>query len=127
MTASLPQGHVNGARYYIIDMKPNVIKAKLATGTHKGKILFIPRILFHPKQKGIYLESIFISNSCIKTSFCLDLLFEMERKQFPIRPCFGITSNKSQGNLKIGTMIFHMSDKIPFCCRTNIQKHWNIS
>ena len=48
------QGHVNGARYYIMDMKPNVIKAKLATGTNRGKILFIPRILFHPKQKGKY-------------------------------------------------------------------------
>ena len=44
---------------------------------HAGKQIYIPRILFHPKQK--------------------ELMFEMERKQFPVRPCFAITGNKSQG------------------------------
>ena len=47
------------------------------TGKHAGKQIYIPRILFHPKQK--------------------ELMFEMERKQFPVRPCFAITGNKSQG------------------------------
>ena len=37
----------------------------------------IPRIAFHPKDRT--------------------LPFEMERKQFPVRLCFSVTSNKSQG------------------------------
>ncbi len=71
------KGHVNGARYYVKAMKSRVIHAQLATGAHKGEDLLIPRIFFHPRDKSIP--------------------FEMERRQFPIRPCFGITSNKSQG------------------------------
>ena len=70
-------GHVNGARYYILKITNKIVYAKLATGIHKGNDILIPRILFHPEDKTIP--------------------FEMERKQFPIRPCFAITSNKSQG------------------------------
>lgn len=70
-------GHVNGARYYIINMSNKIIHARLATGQHKGKEILIPRILFHPKNK--------------------EISFEMERKQFPVKSCFGLTSNKSQG------------------------------
>ena len=70
-------GHVNGSRYVVISMTSKVIHARLATsGPNKGQEIMIPRILFHPKDRT--------------------LPFEMERKQFPIRVCFGITSNKSQ-------------------------------
>ncbi len=71
------KGHVNGARYYVKALKSRMIHAQLASGAFKGEDLLIPRIFFHPRDKSIP--------------------FEMERKQFPIRPCFGITSNKSQG------------------------------
>jgi len=54
-----------------------VIHAVLAIGPNKGEELFIPRIKIHPSDKTIP--------------------FEMERCQFPVRLCFGITSNKSQG------------------------------
>ena len=71
-------GHVNGARYIVLNMTSKIIYARLATpGVHKGKTIMIPRILSHPKDRTIP--------------------FEMERKQFPIKICFGITSNKSQG------------------------------
>jgi hypothetical protein len=70
-------GHCNGARYIVKHLKPRVIHAVLATGPHIGKDLLIPRINMIPNNKH--------------------LGFEMVRKQFPIRLCFGITSNKSQG------------------------------
>ena len=70
-------GHVNGSRYIVIKLSANVIYAELATGPKAGEKLMIPRILFHPQDPS--------------------LPFEFERKQFPIRPCFGMTSNKSQG------------------------------
>ena len=70
-------GHVNGSRYIVMKLSPNVIYAELATGPKAGEKLMIPRILFHPEDKS--------------------MPFEFERKQFPVRPCFGMTSNKSQG------------------------------
>ena len=70
-------GHVNGARYFVKDLKSAVIIAELAIGPHKGKTLLIPRIPFKPEDKT--------------------LPFEFTRKQFPVRVCFAITSNKSQG------------------------------
>ena len=71
------RGHVNGARYYVKKLSGKVIHAVLAIGPNKGEELFIPRIKIHPSDKTIP--------------------FEMERCQFPVRLCFGITSNKSQG------------------------------
>ena len=70
-------GHVNGSRYIVMKLSPNVIFAELVTGPKAGEKLMIPRILFHPEDKS--------------------MPFEFERKQFPVRPCFGMTSNKSQG------------------------------
>ena len=70
-------GHVNGARYIVLELKKKIIHARLATGAHKGKEILIPRIKFHPKDRKLPME--------------------MERVQFPIRLCFGITANKSQG------------------------------
>jgi ATP-dependent DNA helicase PIF1 len=58
-------------------MMPRMIHAVLATGPHKGKDIMIPRIKVIPNDKN--------------------LPFSMVRKQFPIKLCFGITSNKSQG------------------------------
>ena len=70
-------GHVNGARYVVIDFKPKIIYAYGIGETNKGKILLLPRIFFHPKDPQLPLE--------------------MERRQFPVNPCFSMTSNKSQG------------------------------
>ena len=70
-------GHVNGACYVVKDLKKHVITAELVTGPHKGKIYQIFRIPFQPEDKNIPVE--------------------FQRLQFPIRSCFGMTSNKSQG------------------------------
>ena len=58
-------------------LKDNAIYAELAVGPNKGESIIIPRIIFQPDDKTLPLE--------------------FERRQFPVRPCFGITSNKSQG------------------------------
>ena len=70
-------GHVNGARYFVKELKSSVIIAELAIGPYKSNQLMIPRIPFKPEDKT--------------------LPFEFTRKQFPVKVCFAITSNKSQG------------------------------
>ena len=75
-------GHVNGARYIVLNTSPRIIYALGIGETNYGKILLIPRIRFHPEDPQIP--------------------FEMERCQHPVRSCFSMTSNKSQGqSLKI--------------------------
>ena len=81
------RGHVNGARYIVRSLKSKVILAELAEGPNKGNQIAIPRILFNPEDPRIPIE--------------------WSRKQFPVKVCFGITSNKSQGQTlkKIGIYI----------------------
>ena len=71
------QGHCNGTRYVVKSASANVVEAVVACGSHKGKTLFIPRIVMSPS------DNVFP--------------FTMKRKQFPIRPAFAFTANKSQG------------------------------
>ena len=71
------KGHCNGTRYVIHKMHDHIIEATIATGIHVGKQIFIPRIPISPSD----------------TSFP----FKMLRRQFPIRPSFAMTANKSQG------------------------------
>jgi hypothetical protein len=70
-------GHCNGTRYHIINMHDHIIEATVAYGAHAGKKLFIPRIPLKP------------------TDFTYP--FEMQRRQFPVKPAFAMTANKSQG------------------------------
>ena len=79
-------GHVNGARYFVKQLKSSVIIAELAIGPYKGNQLMIPRIPFKPEDKT--------------------LPFEFTRKQFPVKVCFAITSNKSQGQTLDKVLIF---------------------
>ena len=75
-------GHVNGARYVVMDFSSKIIHALGIGETNKGKILLIPRIRFQPEDTQVP--------------------FEMEHYQFPVRACFSMTSNKAQGQtLKI--------------------------
>ena len=76
-------GHVNGSRYIIEALTSNTIFGRLANGPMEGNRLIIPRLIFHPNDPSLPLE--------------------FERKQFPIRACFAMTSNKSQGQT-IGTV-----------------------
>ena len=82
-------GHVNGSKYIVRKLSKNVIFAELATGPKAGEKLLIPRITFQPENAS--------------------LPFEFERRQFPIRPCFAMTSNKSQGQTleKVGICLIN--------------------
>ena len=54
-----------------------VIEAQIASGVNKGKCVLIPRITLIPSD----------------TQFP----FTLKQHQFPIRPCFAMTTNKAQG------------------------------
>nr|KAJ0214386.1 hypothetical protein LSAT_V11C400164520 [Lactuca sativa] len=71
------EGMCNGTRLVITQLLPSVIEASILTGTCIGKRVYIPRIKF-------------IHNSP-------DLPFIFTRKQFPVKVCYAMTINKSQG------------------------------
>jgi len=71
------QGLCNGTRLLVVEMKDNVIQAKILTGNNAGQIAFIPRIILDSTTD--------------------DLVFTMRRIQFPLRLAFSLTINKAQG------------------------------
>ncbi|XP_021314345.1 uncharacterized protein LOC8075683 isoform X2 [Sorghum bicolor] len=70
-------GLCNGSRLIITHLGDRVIQAKLMTGPHMGDSVLIPRISLTLKSN--------------KWPFVL------ERRQFPIKVCYAMTINKSQG------------------------------
>ena len=70
-------GHVNGTRYVVRKLYQRIIEAEIAFGDHAGSIIFIPRIPICPSDETFP--------------------FKMKRVQFPVRPAFAITANRSQG------------------------------
>jgi len=67
----------NGTRCIVTRCHSNVIEASVAAGPYKGRVVFIPRITLVPSDA---------SNPIV-----------FKRKQFPVRPAYAITINKSQG------------------------------
>ena len=72
------QGLLNGTRLLIQTLGRRVIQAKIMAGTHAGHIGFIPRI-------------------ALTTTKDCHLPFTLTRRQFPIKPSYAMTINKSQG------------------------------
>ncbi|XP_071694538.1 uncharacterized protein [Rutidosis leptorrhynchoides] len=70
-------GMCNGTRLIITDFQKFVLQARIITGSHIGKTVIIPRI--------------FLTSTQTKWPFV------MQRIQFPVRPCYAMTINKSQG------------------------------
>jgi len=70
-------GVCNGSRGVLTRCRNRVLEIRLLTGQHAGEIVFIPRIGNQPGD-----------NECS---------FKFIRRQFPIRLCFSMTINKSQG------------------------------
>ncbi|XP_020258959.1 ATP-dependent DNA helicase PIF1-like [Asparagus officinalis] len=71
-------GLCNSTRMICQDFNYNVIQPKITIGQHVGKEVFLPRIPLSPAEDE-------------------GLPFKFKRKQFPIRLCFVMTINKSQG------------------------------
>lgn len=81
------EGLCNGTRLIVSQLLPTIIEATIITGTCTGKRVYIPRIKFVHKPAN--------------------LPFAFERKQFPIKICYAMTINKSQGQSlkKIGVYL----------------------
>ncbi len=72
------KGHVNGARYVIENMTDNVLYLKSVTGAFKGERLALPRVKCRPGDDNFPIP-------------------DFTRSQFPVRTCFAMTTDKSQG------------------------------
>lgn len=70
-------GLANGTRLIVKAFQSRVLDCEVVTGEHRGTRVFIPRINMVPSDSG--------------------LPFDLNRLQFPIKPAFEMTINKSQG------------------------------
>jgi ATP-dependent DNA helicase PIF1 len=75
---NLSNGLANGTRLIVKRLMATVIDAEVATGPTAGQRVFIPRLSLSPSNNEA-------------------LPFTLQRRQFPIRPAFAMTINKSQG------------------------------
>lgn len=84
---SATAGLANGTRLVVQQLTDRVIVAKIVSGSHAGTTVFILRFAMAPSDG--------------------DLPFEMQRRQFPVRPAFVMTINKSQGQTleKVGVFL----------------------
>ena len=87
-------GHWNGSRYLINQILPHPLVATSIVGVNAGRTLLISRITLSPS------DNIFP--------------FTLRRRQFPLRPCFAMTVNKSQG---------HSLHRVGICCSRNFFSH----
>lgn len=71
------EGLCNGTRMIVTDIKLHVLEVMIVGTEFHGEKRHIPRILFFT-QEG-------------------ELNYILRRKQFPVKPCFAMTINKSQG------------------------------
>lgn len=71
------QGLCNGTRIVVTKTARNLIEGRILGGDHAGNTVFIPRITLITEGN--------------------DLPFVLRRRQFPVRPAFAMTINKSQG------------------------------
>jgi ATP-dependent DNA helicase PIF1 len=69
-------GLYNGTHLVIKVLGDMVLEAEIMTRTHKGKLVFIPRIMLTLKNK---------------------LPFVLQRQQYPIKVWYSMTINKSEG------------------------------
>ena len=73
----IKKGLCNGTRLIVRRLHNHVIDAEILTGTWNGHRVLIPRIKLAPSD--------------------VNLPFTLQRVQFPIRLCYSMTINKSQG------------------------------
>jgi hypothetical protein len=74
---AISKGLCNGTRLIVHELYNHVIDAEILTGSNAGYRVLIPRIKLAPSD--------------------INLPFKLERTQFPVRPAYSMTINKSQG------------------------------
>ena len=82
-------GLCNGTRLIVQRViEGRLLEAKIATGKHRGDVVYIPRIMLYPEE-GLFP-------------------WEWSRRQFPVRIAFAMTINKSQGQTlgRVGVYLF---------------------
>uniref|UniRef100_A0A0L8G4K4 ATP-dependent DNA helicase n=1 Tax=Octopus bimaculoides TaxID=37653 RepID=A0A0L8G4K4_OCTBM len=72
-----PPKQCNGTRLVVKSLMPHLIEATIVTECGRGENVFISRMHFYPSGS--------------------DMPFHFRRLQFPVRPCFAMSINKSQG------------------------------
>jgi hypothetical protein len=82
---NMADGLMNGTRMILQEAKPSVLRCMVINGPQAGKIVYLPRFLF--KHEGA------------------DQPLRWQRRQFPVRPCWAMTINKSQGQTFIHVAI----------------------
>ncbi len=70
-------GLCNGTRLVVESCQSRVVRCRIISGMEIGTQVLIPRITTAPKENG--------------------LPFTLQRRQFPLRLCYAVTINKSQG------------------------------
>ena len=73
----VPPKQCNGTRFVIKALTPRLIEATITTGCGRGEVVLIPRTHLFPSGST--------------------LPFNFRRSQFPVRLCFAMSINKSQG------------------------------
>ena len=72
-----PLKTTNGTRCVVTRLHQNLIEATISCGPYKGEVVLLPKIPLVPSDS--------------------ELPFQFRRLQFPVKPCFAMTVNKSQG------------------------------
>ncbi len=75
---NMPGGLANGTRLIVVKLMQHIIDVEIATGSDKGRRVFIPRLSIIPSDTE-------------------RMPFTLHRQQFPLRPALAMTINKAQG------------------------------
>jgi len=74
---NISKGLCNGTRLTLLSANNHLPEVRITNGANSGQTAFIPRIDLMPSQTN--------------------LPFQLRRRQFPVKLCFAMTINKSQG------------------------------
>lgn len=80
------EGLCNGTRLIVTSLRDRVIQARIMDGRHRNKTFIISRITLSLKTNK--------------------WPFHLQRRQYPIKVCYGMTINKSQGQTLFAMTVY---------------------